>query len=526
MPYRPGRRRHSWARGAAALAAILLSGCGHIGKLQYGTHTVSPVQADSTGNEREARRLAPAPLRPMFGDTAIGFVPGTGDSARRYLGRLRDGYTADTLNIMVFGDNRPGFRTSRLYHDFVHIRRMFSLNPVRFARGLVTIPIVLVKGLVPDLALIRDIPAIVGHNPTWGREGPVLKAMMAKIDSLRSRGQTVTAVINTGDLVEDGRFPAQWERFLRMTEPLTSRVPYFPVAGNHERTYTAQGVENWRIATGLPVGGDRLYYCFDTADGWVRFIALDSNPIVDPGKHWTREVQVKYSEEEFTWLVERVKEHRGPVVVMMHHPPFSASVHRMEWQTDAVLVERRERMVRALHDAGISMIASGHEHAYQRALLTWPDAVLITLVTGGAGAPLHHIPNPTQSAQLFSEYKVAGSIVKPENVTAAQVFNFTHLRLWFGGGDFYTYAVEKDASVKLIDKVLIDLNRYGIPKIDQHKVPIAPAKGPSETMKTNRTGGMPPAAANADSTSASDRLLSKPPPGNARRTRSPRTNRR
>ncbi len=526
IAFGPCRRRRAWARGAAAVGAvaILLSGCGHIGKLQYGTHTVSPVQADSTETEREARRSAP--LHPMFGDTLIGFVPGTGDSTRRFLGNLRHGYTADTLNIMVFGDNRPGFRTSRLYSDFVNIRRMFSLNPVRIVRGLITIPLVLVKGLVPDLALIRDIPAMIGHSPKWGREHQVLNAMMAKIDSLHTRGQTVTAVINTGDLVEDGRYPAQWERFLRITEPLTSRVPYFPVAGNHERTYTVEGVENWRTATGLPVGGDRLYYCFDTADGWVRFIALDSNPIVDPGKHWTREVQVKYSEEEFTWLVERVKEHRGPVVVMMHHPPFSASVHRMEWQTDAVLVERRERMVRALHDAGIAMIASGHEHAYQRALLTWPDAVLIALVTGGAGAPLHHIPSPAQSAQLFSEYKVAGSVVKPENVTAAEVFNFTHLRLWFGGGDFYTYAVEKDASVTLIDKVLIDLNRYGIPKIDQHKVPIAPAKGPSETMKTTSAGGMPPAAAKIDSTSASDRLLSKPPPGTAPRARSPRTNRR
>jgi len=182
-------------------------------------------------------------------------------------------------------------------------------------------------------------------------------------------------------------------------------------------------------------------------------------------------------------------------------------------------------MVRALHEAGISMIASGHEHAYQRALLTWPDAVLISIVTGGAGAPLHHIPSPAQSAQAYSEYKVAGSIIKPENVTAAQVFNFTHLRLWFGGGDFYTYAVEKDASVKLIDDVQIDLHRYWIPRIDQHKVPVPPAKGPKEVMKMN--GSMPDMTmAKIDSTSASDRILSQPPPAakapHPRRTRTKR----
>jgi len=274
-------------------------------------------------------------------------------------------------------------------------------------------------------------------------------------------------------------------------------------------------VENWRTATGLPVGGDRLYYCFDTADGWVRFIALDTNPIVDPANHWTREVQVKYSQEEFTWLVDRVKEHTGPVIVMMHHPPFSAGFHRMEWQSDPVLRERRERMVGALHDAGISIIASGHEHTYQRALLTWPDAVLIAIVTGGAGAPLHQIPPPAASAQLYSEYAVAGSVVKPQNVLTDEVFHFIHLRLWFGGGDFSTYAVDKNERVKQIDKVQIDLKRYGFPKIDQHKMPVPPAKGPRGTMASAEDKSMKAPPASSDSTSASERLLTKPPPGRA-----------
>jgi len=274
------------------------------------------------------------------------------------------------------------------------------------------------------------------------------------------------------------------------------------------------GVENWRTATGLPVGGDRLYYCFDTADGWVRFIALDTNPIVDPKGHWTREVQVKYSDEEFTWLVARVKEHTGPVVVMMHHPPFSAGTHRMEWQRDPVLQERRARMVKALHESGISIIASGHEHTYQRALLTWPDAVLISIVCAGAGAPLNQIPPPAESARLYSEYAVAGSVVKPQNVLTDEVFNFVHLRLWFGGGEFYAYAVDQNAKTSLIDKVQVDLARYGTPKIDQHKMPLPPAKGPRGAMGSAEDKGMPmPAPASKDSTSASKRILEGPPPG-------------
>lgn len=509
----PGKPRSAGRSLLAATTAamILLAGCAHVGRLQNVGHTVTPVLADSTDREKGERARVQVPLSSLFGDTLIGLMPGTADSTHRFLGRLRDGYTADTLNIFLCGDNRPGYRLARLIPELMTIRQGLSLNPLRIVRGLITIPWAIAKGLYPDLALIREAPAIFGHMPKYSREHQVMSAMMVKIDSLHAHGQNVAAVINTGDLVYDGQKPAHWERFLRLTRPLTSRVPYFPIAGNHERTDTEFGVENWRTATGLPVGGDRLYYCFDSADGWVRFIALDSNPIVDPRGHWTREVQIKYSEEEFTWLVERIKEHRGPVLVLMHHPPFSVvAAHRMEWQRDPVLTERRERMVRSLHEAGISIIASGHEHSYQRALLTWPDAVLVSIVTGGGGAPLHQIPPPAECARLMSEYKVAGSVVKPENVFTSQVFNFTHLRLWFGGGDFYTYAVDQNSNAKLIDKVQIDLNRYGIPKIDQHKVPLPPATGPKETMKT--AASMPAAAAKVDSTTASERLLEKPPP--------------
>jgi predicted MPP superfamily phosphohydrolase len=497
---------------AAAAVAFLFVGCGHTGRLQNVGHTVSPASIDETDREKGERRHLQGPLRPLFGDTLIGLAPGTADSSIRFLGRLRDGFTADTLNILLCGDNRPGYRLSRLRPQLLTIRQGLSLNPVKFLRGLITIPYAIGKGLYPDLALIREIPALVRHMPKWSREHQVVSAMLAKVDSLQAQGQNVAAVVNTGDLVNDGQYPAHWERFLHITQPLTSRVPYFPVAGNHERTDTVNGVENWRIATGLPVGGDRLYYCFDSADGWVRFIALDSNPIVDPSGHWTREVQVKYSEEEFTWLVARVKEHRGPVLVLMHNPPFSAGAqHRMEWQRDPVLTERRERMVRALHETGISILVTGHEHSYQRALLTWPDAVLISIVSAGGGAPLHEIPPPAESARLYSEYKVAGSVVKPENVLTSQVFNFTLLRLWFGGGDFYTYAVDEKSKATLIDKVQIDLNRYGVPEIDQHKMPLPPAKGPTEAKKSDSSMA-DTTGAKVDSISAGKRLLSKAPP--------------
>jgi hypothetical protein len=52
-----------------------------------------------------------------------------------------------------------------------------------------------------------------------------------------------------------------------------------------------------------------------------------------------------------------------------------------------------------------------------------------------------------------------------------------------GGGDLHTYAVDSRAQSTLIDEVNIDLKRYGTPKIDQHKVPLPPAKGPAEVAE-------------------------------------------
>jgi hypothetical protein len=511
-------RRDARTRGSSILAAsvaMLLVGCAHTGPLKPVSSTVAPVLKDSTVHEPRGGTHVIQTWQPMFGDTIIGLIPGTGDSTRRYLGRLRDGYTADTLNLFLLGDNRPGWRAVRLAPEYAAIQQTVSLNPVKVVRGLVTIPWAVVKGLWPDLALLRDIPDKVRNMPHWSRETQVMNAMLGKLDSLRAHGQSVTAVLNTGDLVDDGRVPAHWERFLRITQPLYTRVPYFPSAGNHERTDDPLGIANWRTATGLPASGDRLYYCFDTADGWLRVIALDTNPIFDPGKLWTREVQVKYSEEEFAWLVARVKEHRGPVIIMMHNPPFSSGFHREEWQRDSVLSNRRERMVRALHETGISILATGHEHDYQRALLTWPDAVLISLGLGGGGAPLNALPPSPEVARRFSEYQVAGATVKPENVFSAQVYHFVHLRLWFGGGDFYAYAVDKQGKATQIDKVSVDLKRYGIPKIDQHKIPIPPAKGPVEPASETEKAA-PKVAGKVDSTTSSKRILSKKVPTRAK----------
>ena len=124
-------------------------------------------------------------------------------------------------------------------------------------------------------------PSLLRQSPDYGREEQVIQAILARRDSLEAAGQTLAMVINGGDLVKDGRRAEHWERFLQLADPITKKTPYFPIAGNHERTDDTLGLANWHTATGLSISGNLLHYCYDSADGWVRFIALDSNPMVD-----------------------------------------------------------------------------------------------------------------------------------------------------------------------------------------------------------------------------------------------------
>jgi hypothetical protein len=113
---------------------------------------------------------------------------------------------------------------------------------------------------------------------------------------------------------------------------------------------------------------------------------------------------------------------------------------------------------------------------------------------------------------MYAEYKVAGSVIKPENVFTSINYHFIHLRLWFGGGEFTTYAVDKDAGTQVIDHVEIDLKRHGVPKIDQYKIPI-PEEGPAQPPPVEESKDKATVTAHSDSTSADDKLKHEPPPG-------------
>jgi hypothetical protein len=432
---------------AEALAALLLAGCASLGTLDG----VKTPRRDFT-----VPAAATSETPTALVDLDATFTPGTADPAHRYLGRLRSGSVADTIDIVLLGDNRPGQRSYALAEHSDAVRGMWSLNPVAWGRGLLHLPALLVRGFIPDLKIVRDIPGRRTHQPTFSEERAVITATEHLDEQLALRGRRLALVLNSGDLVEDGRRPDQWRRFLELSRAAADRRPYLPVAGNHERTEDARGLENWFAATGLPRWPEPLCYCFDSADEQLRFVVLDSNPLVDAKDGWPPALEESLAVAQLGWLQARLAEHAGPAIVVLHHPPFSAGRHRGQWQARPETRARRERLVRAILESNAFLLLAGHEHAYQRAVLSSPRGERLIVTSGGAGSPLHVLPNPTESAALFAAYDGAWGTFPPSEVRARSTYNLVHLRLWPGGGEMNAYAVHGDDELEPLDRVSIE----------------------------------------------------------------------
>ncbi len=111
-----GSRTRCWFILASALVMALAAGCaskGYLKPREPVTPTPLKVAAGPGAEDAAGKVLGPPPFAP-FADSLIGFAFDSADSTRRYLGRLSDGYVADTLNVIIFGDNRPGWKSSYL----------------------------------------------------------------------------------------------------------------------------------------------------------------------------------------------------------------------------------------------------------------------------------------------------------------------------------------------------------------------------------------------------------------------------
>lgn len=189
-----------------------------------------------------------------------------------------------------------------------------------------------------------------------------------------------------GDLVENGPVKREWvSEFFASMVPLFSRVPFYPVLGNHERN-----ADHYYRYMDLPP--PEYYYSFQY--GNAKFFMLDSNKKLD------------VDSEQYLWLEKGLKEQKlleqqGNKDVVwkfasFHHPTYSSDEddYGNLWKGKSTWGDLRIRPMTKLFDEyGIDVVWNGHIHSYER---TWPildgktteTGGTVYMITGGGGGGL------------------------------------------------------------------------------------------------------------------------------------------
>ena len=185
-------------------------------------------------------------------------------------------------------------------------------------------------------------------------------------------------VLGTGDMVDDGYRQDQWQQFFDVETPLLRDNVYFPAVGNHDRQGRGRTADSYRLYFSVPDnGGDTSrYYGFSYAA--ARFLVLDSN-------------EYSYALSDQTAWLERelIAARQDPAIhhvfAVMHHPPFSISLHGGNR-------DLRERWAPLFEKYQVTAVFSGHDHVYERA----EHNGIRYFVSGGGGAPLYpRRPHPS-----------------------------------------------------------------------------------------------------------------------------------
>jgi len=206
-------------------------------------------------------------------------------------------------------------------------------------------------------------------------------------------------ILDTGDLVSDGRLLLLWDAFFYVIKDLISDAPYYSVLGNHENN-----AQHYYDLFHLPEGGGKeneQWYSFDY--GNVHFVCLDSN--------------VLESSEQLAWLKNDLVQAKGKaqwIFVAFHHAAYSSGKHGSYYDTMPEWID-------AFEQYGVDMVFNGHDHIYERSL----SNDIWYIVSGGGGAPqsaVNQKPNPKQVyAEMtlhFCKLRIDGAQIEFEMIRA------------------------------------------------------------------------------------------------------------
>ncbi|MCA9727530.1 MAG: metallophosphoesterase [Candidatus Eisenbacteria bacterium] len=209
------------------------------------------------------------------------------------------------------------------------------------------------------------------------------------IDHIRriDAGSPLAFILDTGDIVQDGRHSDQYWMLRGILEPVV-HLPLLVAVGNHEIHNNDAPIARENTAAFLKYldpafSPTRMYYRKDI--GPLRCLFLDSNDLVygtetdgeyAPSPESDPALVAARVREQLVWLTQELAEASswpGPVLVALHHPFVQSS--RKHEESARFLWSFRPNgpqgptFPEMLLEAGVDLVLVGHTHTYERFVL-------------------------------------------------------------------------------------------------------------------------------------------------------------
>jgi len=185
-------------------------------------------------------------------------------------------------------------------------------------------------------------------------------------------------IVNTGDMVTDGRNYWQWEEtFFKPLANVINHIPIWPVMGNSDRRGSKEAERIFQLLFSLP--GNELRYSFDY--GPAHFVCLDCYRMVRNPE------DLEWCEKDLTGSKATWK------IVFTHDPAFNSGGYEPK--------RGRKQYVPMFQNCGVDMHLSGRCRFYQRFHPLYlpgtdPRSSIVYVITGAATWGFDDpAPNPT-----------------------------------------------------------------------------------------------------------------------------------
>lgn len=221
-------------------------------------------------------------------------------------------------------------------------------------------------------------------------------------------------VVNTGDMIGNGKVIGDWEEFFKINKQLMRHTPYYPVLGNHEK-------DSPYYFDFFDLPNNERYYYFNVGD--ALFVILDSEgeDISEPDyiseknsdKFWDEQFK-DYFVTQKKWLekVLEINNEAGFIFVFEHAPLYSIKKSRV------AETERRRKFWGDIFERhNVQVFFNGHDHHYHHAFKNGVHYI----TTAGGGAPLYKIDavQPETVKYKLIEHYISVSINKDDAVLDA-----------------------------------------------------------------------------------------------------------